>query len=181
MITQRNLLEAAGVGAILAGSGSAVPRLFATEADAEVALNLSPMLPDGTRAQAILDTLPGKKPLIKLSYRPPNYESPIEYLRTEITPNDQFFVRYHLSDIPRLDAKTWKLAIGGEGANEEIQLGLDDLKQLPAVEVVALCQCSGNRRGQINAFGAPIDQADAKIIADYLKSNYGMAARKFDS
>jgi mono/diheme cytochrome c family protein len=26
----------------------------------------------------------------------------------------------------------------------------------------------------INAFGAPIDQADVKIIADYLKSNYGM-------
>jgi sulfite dehydrogenase (cytochrome) subunit B len=26
----------------------------------------------------------------------------------------------------------------------------------------------------INAFGAPIDPADAKIIADYLKSNYGM-------
>jgi hypothetical protein len=25
----------------------------------------------------------------------------------------------------------------------------------------------------INAFGAPIDAADAKIIADYLKSNYG--------
>jgi sulfite dehydrogenase (cytochrome) subunit A len=147
MITRRNLLEAAGAGAILAGSGSTVPQLFATEADAEAALNLSPMLPDGTRAQAILDTLPGKEPLIKLSYRPPNYESPIEYLRTEITPNDQFFVRYHLSDIPRLDAKTWKLAVGGEGASEEIQLGLDDLKQLPAAEVVALCQCSGNRRG----------------------------------
>jgi mono/diheme cytochrome c family protein len=26
----------------------------------------------------------------------------------------------------------------------------------------------------INAFGAPIDQADAKVIGDYLKSNYGM-------
>jgi hypothetical protein len=26
----------------------------------------------------------------------------------------------------------------------------------------------------INAFGAPIDQADAKTIVDYLKSNYGM-------
>jgi mono/diheme cytochrome c family protein len=25
----------------------------------------------------------------------------------------------------------------------------------------------------INAFGAPIDPADAKTIADYLKSNYG--------
>jgi hypothetical protein len=26
----------------------------------------------------------------------------------------------------------------------------------------------------INAFGAPIDQADAKAIADYLKKNYGI-------
>src|SRR5216683_2235372 len=26
----------------------------------------------------------------------------------------------------------------------------------------------------INAFGAPIDQADARIIADYLKANYGV-------
>jgi len=26
----------------------------------------------------------------------------------------------------------------------------------------------------INAFGAPIDQADVKTIADYLKKNYGM-------
>ena len=25
----------------------------------------------------------------------------------------------------------------------------------------------------INAFGAPIDAADAKVIADYLKANYG--------
>jgi len=147
MITRRSLLEAAGIGTMLAGSGSAAPQLFATEADAEIALNLSPMLPDGTRTEAVLDTLPGKKPLIKLSYRPPNYESPIEYLRTEITPNEAFFVRYHLSDIPRVDAKTWKLAIGGEGANDEVELGLDDLKQLAPVELVALCQCSGNRRG----------------------------------
>jgi DMSO/TMAO reductase YedYZ molybdopterin-dependent catalytic subunit len=147
MITRRSLLEAAGVGTILAGSGAAVGPLFATEAGAENALNLSPLLPDGTRAEAVLDTLPGKKPLIKLSYRPPNYESPIEYLRTDITPNDSFFVRYHLSGIPQVDAKTWKLAVGGEGTNQEVALGLDDLKQFAPVEVVATCQCSGNRRG----------------------------------
>jgi DMSO/TMAO reductase YedYZ molybdopterin-dependent catalytic subunit len=147
MITRRSLLEAAGIGTILAGSGAATPRLFATEAEAEVALNLAGGLPEGTRTEVILDTLPGKKPLIKLSYRPPNYESPIEYLRTEITPNDAFFVRYHLSNIPRVDAATWRVAVGGEGANDEIQLGLDDLKQFTPVEVVALCQCSGNRRG----------------------------------
>jgi sulfite dehydrogenase (cytochrome) subunit B len=29
----------------------------------------------------------------------------------------------------------------------------------------------------INAYGAPISPSDAKIIGDYLKSNYGMDAR----
>jgi len=90
--------------------------VFTTEAEAQSVLNLSPLLPEGTRAEAILDTLPGKKPLIKLSYRPPNYESPIGYLGTVITPNDAFFVRYHLSDIPQVDPRTWNLAIGGDGA-----------------------------------------------------------------
>ena len=95
----------------------------------------------------VLDALPGKKPLIKLSYRPPNYETPIQYFRTAITPNDAFFVRYHLSGIPEVDAKTWKLAVGGEGANGQAEFTLDDLKRLPAAEVVAVNQCSGNRRG----------------------------------
>jgi sulfite dehydrogenase len=147
MITRRSLLEAAGAGSILAGTGIAVPRLFAATAEMQVPLNLPPALPEGMRSEAILEALPGKKPLIKLSYRPPNYESPVEYLRTDITPNDEFFVRYHLSDIPRVDPGTWKLAIGGDGANDEVRLGLDDLKQFTPVEVVALCQCSGNRRG----------------------------------
>jgi hypothetical protein len=38
--------------------------------------------------------LPGKKPLIKHSYRAPNYETLVEYFRDVITPNDVFFVRY---------------------------------------------------------------------------------------
>ncbi len=147
MITRRILLEAAGAGAALAGSGL-VSRL------AEAAgPNLSPALPEGVRAGAMLDTLPGKKPLIKLSYRPPNYETPIEYLGTAITPNDAFFVRYHLSDIPemaQLDAKTWKIKVGGEGANGQTEISLDDLKKMPAVEITAVNQCSGNRRGLFN-------------------------------
>jgi DMSO/TMAO reductase YedYZ molybdopterin-dependent catalytic subunit len=93
-------------------------------------------------AEAILDTLPGKKPLIKL-----RYEAPIGYLGTVVTPNDAFFVRYHLADIPQVDAQTWTLAVGGEGANSAIQLTLSELRQLPASEMVAVCQCSGNRRG----------------------------------
>ncbi len=102
----------AAAGAALAGGG--IGRL--TEAEA-AGLNLPAALPEGVRNNAIMDTLPGKKPLIKLSYRPPNYETPIEYFRTAITPNDVFFVRYHNADIPQVDAKTWKVKIGGEAAN----------------------------------------------------------------
>jgi DMSO/TMAO reductase YedYZ molybdopterin-dependent catalytic subunit len=143
MITRRRLLEGASAGAALAGLGLPPPAM---------ALDLPAELPEGTRGEAVLDALPGKKPLIKLSYRPPNYETPIAYFRTAITPNDAFFVRYHLSDIPEanapiIDPKTWKVTVGGEGASAEISLTLDDLKALPAAEVVAVNQCSGNRRG----------------------------------
>lgn len=149
MITRRYLLEGAGVGAALIGAGVGVPRLFEAQA---AGLDLPAALPAGTRSEAVLDTLPGKKPLIKLSYRPPNYESPIDYLRTPITPNDEFFVRYHLAGIPEvgakeIDPKTWRLSVGGEGANGQATLTFDDLKALPASEIVAVCQCSGNRRG----------------------------------
>src|SRR5438477_8831863 len=147
MITRRRLLQASGVGATLAGLGPTVPHLFAPEAQAQAALNLPPTLPAGTRAEAVLDALPGKKPLIKLTYRPPNYETPIENFRSPITPNDAFFVRYHLPDIPEVDIGRWKLKIGGEGANGPVEMGIEDLRQLPGAEVVAVCQCSGNRRG----------------------------------
>src|SRR6266446_6713242 len=153
MITRRRLLEAAGTGAVVAVAGRELSRTFVgqafvTEAEAQAAgLSLPAQLPGGTRQEAVLDALPSKQLLIKLSYRPPNYETPIELLRTAITPNDAFFVRYHLSDIPEVNADTWRLSIGGEGANGEASLTFDELRRLPAVEVAAVCQCSGNRRG----------------------------------
>ncbi len=125
-----------------AGAAVALPAL-----NDALALDLPAALPEGARGSYVLDTLPGKKPLIKLSYRPPNYESPLEYLRTAITPNDEFFVRYHLSVIPEVDPKTWKISVGGEGANGTTEINLDMLKAMPATEVVAVNQCSGNRRG----------------------------------
>jgi DMSO/TMAO reductase YedYZ molybdopterin-dependent catalytic subunit len=144
MMTRRRLIEGAGVGAALIGSG--VNFLTLTEVQA-AGLTLPQALPKGVGDAAVLDELPGKKPLIKLSYRPPNYETPIEYFRTPITPNDAFFVRYHLADIPKIDAQTWKVAVGGDGANGQAEFNLDVLRNLPAVEIVAVNQCSGNRRG----------------------------------
>ncbi len=143
--SRRGFLGGAGLAALGLATGGALPLLG--DAAEAAPLDLPAGLPQGLRQNAILDALPGKKPLIKLSYRPPNYETPIEYFRTAITPTDAFFVRYHLSDIPEIDPKTWKIDVGGDGAGGTLQIGLDDLKAMPAVEVVAVNQCSGNRRG----------------------------------
>jgi DMSO/TMAO reductase YedYZ molybdopterin-dependent catalytic subunit len=141
MLTRRRLIRTAGAGLALAGSG------LGLEAARAGGLDLPAGLPEGIRSGATLDTLPGKKPLIKLTYRPPNYETPISYFRTAITPNDAFYVRYHLAGIPEVDAATWKLAVGGDGAERATEITLDELKRMPATEVVAVNMCSGNRRG----------------------------------
>src|SRR5690242_2488874 len=143
MITRRRLVEHAG--AVLAGLG-------ATRFAQAAIPGLPEALPSGTRSEATLEALPGKKPLIKLAYRPPNYETPIEYFRAPITPNDAFFVRYQLAGIPEsddktIDPKSWRVEVGGEGADGQASLSLDDLKAMPSAEVVAVNQCSGNRRG----------------------------------
>jgi DMSO/TMAO reductase YedYZ molybdopterin-dependent catalytic subunit len=143
MISRRTLLGAAGAGAAAAVSGPFTKLSVAQAAGVE----LTPGVPQGISSYVTMGTLPGKKPLIQLSDRPPNYEAPIEYLRTPITPNDQFYVRYHLSDIPEVKAEGYKIAVGGDGANGTAEVTLDDLMKMPAVELVAVNQCSGNRRG----------------------------------
>ncbi len=105
-------------------------------------------LPDGTLAEQVLYALPGKVPLIKKTYRPPNFETPIEYFRTPITPNNAFFVRYHLAGIPEVSAADWVLAVGGESAERELKFTLAELKAaFKPAQITAVCQCSGNRRG----------------------------------
>ena len=141
-LNRRNFLGSTAA----AGAAVVVGRLTEAQA-ASAATELTPGVPSGVSSYATMATLPGKKPLIQLSDKPPNYETPLEYLRTPITPNDQFFIRYHLSDIPEVKAETYKIAVGGDGANGQTEITLDDLKKMPAVEVVAVNQCSGNRRG----------------------------------
>jgi DMSO/TMAO reductase YedYZ molybdopterin-dependent catalytic subunit len=142
MISRRHLLQTAGAAGALAGFG--LPTFARAQS---AAAELTPGVPSGVSTYVTMGTLPGKKPLIRLADRPPNYESPLEYLRTPITPNDQFFVRYHLADIPEVKVETYRIKVGGDGANGPQELTLDDLKKMPAVEVVAVNQCSGNRRG----------------------------------
>jgi DMSO/TMAO reductase YedYZ molybdopterin-dependent catalytic subunit len=105
-------------------------------------------LPAGATATGDLEALAGKVPLIKRSWRPPNYETPLSYFTSEITPNDAFFVRWHLAAIPAVSAASWTLKIGGDAATTPFEINFEQLKRdFPAAEIVAVNQCSGNRRG----------------------------------
>jgi sulfite dehydrogenase len=133
-------------------------RAFLRAAAAALAAGASPLhsaprigpegLPEGAIAAAEYDTLPGKLPLIKRTWRPPNYETPTRYFAEAFTPNDAFFVRYHLSNVPRVDLAQWRLQVGGEAAGRPVSFTLEELQRdFEAVEINALCLCSGNRRG----------------------------------
>jgi DMSO/TMAO reductase YedYZ molybdopterin-dependent catalytic subunit len=95
-----------------------------------------------------LIALAGKRPLIRRTFRPPNYETPLADLRSQITANEAFFVRYHLASIPEIDPRAWRLRIGGASAKRAVELSLDELKRdFERVRQTAINQCSGNRRG----------------------------------
>ncbi|HZY04421.1 MAG TPA: molybdopterin-dependent oxidoreductase, partial [Anaeromyxobacteraceae bacterium] len=110
----------------------------------------TPGLPSGTLEESILHALPGKRPLVKRTFRPPNYETPLDYFNEPFTPNDAFFVRYHLSNIPAVGTAQWKLEIGGDSVEKPLALAWDDLRGYEQVEIAAVCLCSGNRRGLSN-------------------------------
>jgi DMSO/TMAO reductase YedYZ molybdopterin-dependent catalytic subunit len=145
MPTRRRFLKEAASGLAMIGAGVLAPRLAL---GADKTPPGTPGLPSGARDGSILHALPGKRPLIKRTFRPPNYETPVEVFREMFTPNDAFFVRYHLPNIPEVGAAEWKLEIGGDAVEKPLVVTLDDLRKgHEQVEIAALCLCSGNRRG----------------------------------
>ncbi len=92
-------------------------------------------------------TFPEKRPLITYSDRPPLLESPRNIFTRGITENDQFFVRWHLPDIPTfINLDTFKIKINGL-VEKDLEISLDELKNdFEQVEVVAVVQCGGNSR-----------------------------------
>jgi sulfite dehydrogenase (cytochrome) subunit A len=91
---------------------------------------------------------PQKTDLILLTDRPPQLETPLHYFENDLTPNDAFFVRWHLAGIPTtVDTRTFRLAVSGR-VKKPLQLSLHDLQtKFEPASVVALCQCAGNSRG----------------------------------
>jgi DMSO/TMAO reductase YedYZ molybdopterin-dependent catalytic subunit len=95
-------------------------------------------------------TEPQKVPLILLTDRPVQLETPRHYFRTVFTPNEAFYVRWHLEGIPNaVDLNDWKLQIEGN-VNKPVAFTLTELMtKFKPVSVAAVNQCSGNSRSQM--------------------------------
>jgi len=61
-----------------------------------------------------------------------------------ITPVEHFFVRAHVY-VPTVDVRQWRLSVGGSVATP-VTLSMEELKKLPAVELVSVLECAGNGR-----------------------------------
>ncbi len=94
---------------------------------------------------------PQKRPLLRLTAKPPQLETPFSVFNEGVvTPNDAFFVRYHLTLSPpgaeQLTPERFRLQIKGS-VQAALSLSMDELKRFESVELVAVNQCSGNSRG----------------------------------
>jgi DMSO/TMAO reductase YedYZ molybdopterin-dependent catalytic subunit len=89
---------------------------------------------------------PEKVPMRVISDRAPCLETPWRYYRVDLTPNDAFYVRWHLEGIPTaVDLGTWRLKVAGQ-VQTPLELSLDDLRHMEQFSIVAVNQCSGNSR-----------------------------------
>ena len=148
--SNRRRLLAAGLGAAATASLGALGRSAFAQAGPVVAGTVELPFANGERK---LVAYPEKRPMIVLTSRPPQLETPFEVFNDGLlTPNDAFFVRYHNAGIPTsIDSDTHMISVGGNAAAKTFQLSVADLKtKFKPVELVAVNQCSGNSRGLFN-------------------------------
>lgn len=95
---------------------------------------------------------PQKRPLLRHTTRPPQLETPFGVFNESLlTPNDAFFVRYHLTNSPpkadSLQPANFRVSVRGK-VTTPLSLSVEELKaKFETAEVVAVNQCSGNSRG----------------------------------
>src|SRR5947199_10336285 len=133
MIDRRSLIRHSGAAIAALGAGMTAPSLSALAATAVLPFE------NGERP---LVKYPQKRPMIGLTARPPQLETPFAVFNENvITPNDAFFVRYHLADVPlNIDPDKFTLELKGK-VDRPLKLSLKDIKKLPAVEITAVHHC----------------------------------------
>lgn len=120
------------------------------------ALGLAALLPAGcsrppeepaTRPEPYM-RFPEKVAMRVVNDRAPCLETPWRYYREDLTPNEAFYVRWHLESIPTtVDLRNWRLKLGGH-VGKPLELSMADLKRMKTTSLVAVNQCSGNSRSR---------------------------------
>jgi DMSO/TMAO reductase YedYZ molybdopterin-dependent catalytic subunit len=106
-------------------------------------------LPFANGQRELVTNFPQKGPMILQRTRPPLLETPFEVFDHGVfTPNDRFYVRWHLANIPTtVDPVAFRLTVRGH-VRHTISLTLGDLVgDFEPFEIAAVNQCSGNSRG----------------------------------
>jgi len=95
-------------------------------------------------------TYPQKYPLVLLTDRPVQLETPRHFFLTPFTPNGAFYVRWHLDEIPTtVDLAEWRLDVTGN-VEKPFKLSFSELlSAYKTTSVVAVNQCSGNSRSRL--------------------------------
>jgi DMSO/TMAO reductase YedYZ molybdopterin-dependent catalytic subunit len=131
----------------LAGLGAA--GLTGCERDGNKTTNLP--IENGTREIVPAGTFPEKAAMILQRTRPPLLETPWSVLGNNIfTPNESFFVRWHLADFPTdIDIDTYRVRVFGH-VEAPYELSLHQLMEgFHPIDLAAVNQCSGNSRGRV--------------------------------
>lgn len=155
-MSRRRLLRSLALGAVAAGGGVATMNcLFAGQAQLPSEQRPLPSFtgplsnPYWNSVGPLVD-YPQKVPLIVLTDRPPQLETPRDYFRTAFTSNRAFYVRWHLDEIPNsVDLAAWRLKLEGS-VQRPLTLSMSDLlRRFNPVSVPAVNQCSGNSRSKM--------------------------------
>ena len=138
-LSRRNLLQGAGAS----GLGLLLPSELLAAGEVDLHLPGKPSRRPLTRA------FPQKGEMILQRMRPPLLETPMQVFdRSILTPNDQFYVRWHWANIPEtVDTASFRLKLRGH-VTRNLDVTLQDLiHKFEPIEYVAVNQCSGNARG----------------------------------
>jgi DMSO/TMAO reductase YedYZ molybdopterin-dependent catalytic subunit len=106
-------------------------------------------LPFANGQRRRVTNFPQKGAMILQRTRPPLLETPFNVFDHGVfTPNDRFYVRWHLANIPTVvDPTAFRLKIHGH-VTRPLALTLNDLvRNFEPIEFAAVNQCSGNSRG----------------------------------
>ncbi|MBV9657498.1 MAG: molybdopterin-dependent oxidoreductase [Verrucomicrobia bacterium] len=136
---------------LLTGGAAAAALLPSVSAPGRDPVAAPPPGGSANAAPAEMVRLPEKTDLLLVTDRPPQLETPLGMFTQDLTPNELFYVRWHLSEIPlSVDLAAFRLKVGGH-VETPLELSVEQLKKdFPAAEVVAVNQCSGNSRSFFN-------------------------------